>query len=134
MALHSSLGLTVCLSRFKDGNDERMKSVFPGYLFVQANLQVVPLSRINATPYVKWLVAFETPPLPISEKEIEALRQRAVLVGPQNDERRVAILLEFYDGRRKIPVDKGVLKPVRSELTSKKRRGTRGKGRSIKVR
>lgn len=49
---------------------------FPRYLFVQANLQEVSVSHINATPGVSQLVIFGYIPQPIPALVIEELRQR----------------------------------------------------------
>jgi transcription elongation factor/antiterminator RfaH len=49
---------------------------FPRYLFIQANLQEVSTSHINATPGVSRLVMFDYVPQPIPAIVIEALRQR----------------------------------------------------------
>jgi transcriptional antiterminator RfaH len=49
---------------------------FPRYLFVQANLQQVSMSHINATSGVSRLVMFDNIPQPIPAIVIEALRQR----------------------------------------------------------
>jgi transcription antitermination factor NusG len=49
---------------------------FSGYLFVQANLDLVPVSSINAVPGVVRMVAFGERPRPIGNSVVEALRQR----------------------------------------------------------
>jgi len=49
---------------------------FPRYLFIQANLQEVPISHINATAGVSRLVMFGYAPQPIPAAVIEALAQR----------------------------------------------------------
>jgi len=53
-----------------------MMPFFPGYLFVRTNLQHVSLSRINATPGVIRLVAFDDDPQPVPSDVIEMLYER----------------------------------------------------------
>ena len=52
----------------------RRVPLFPGYLFVRADLQVVRLSGINATPGVVRLVSFGGMPQPVPNAAIESIR------------------------------------------------------------
>jgi transcriptional antiterminator RfaH len=76
-ALESYLRLAVYLPEIRRRSRRQVQRValFPGYLFVQANLQEVGLSTINATPGVVRLVAFDETPQPIPETTIEAIRE-----------------------------------------------------------
>lgn len=77
-SLSSQLGLEVYLPEIKCrlGDHEGLAPFFPRYLFIQADLQVVAKSSINATPGVVKLVSFSETPQPISGSVIEALRER----------------------------------------------------------
>jgi transcription antitermination factor NusG len=57
-------------------NKKRRTPLFPRYLFVQADLAQTPSQVINAVPGVIHLVSFGGLPQPISDREIEVLRQR----------------------------------------------------------
>lgn len=73
------LDLTVYLPEYRhyvDGQIQRMP-LFPRYLFVKADLFAIPQSRINATPGVLRIVAFDSVPQAIPEAVIEAVRQEA---------------------------------------------------------
>ena len=54
----------------------RNEPLFPGYLFIQADLSATSLSRINATPGVRRLVTAGGQPQPLPAGEVEALRER----------------------------------------------------------
>ncbi len=49
---------------------------FPGYLFVRADLQQLPVSHINACPGVIRTVQFGDDPLPVPDYIIEAISQQ----------------------------------------------------------
>lgn len=53
----------------------RLRPFFPGYLFVEADLEVVEYTAINSTPGVIRLVAFEQRPLPLKPGIVEGIRQ-----------------------------------------------------------
>lgn len=61
----------------------RMRPFFPGYLFVEADLDVVEYTAINSTPGVIRLVAFEQRPLPLRPGIVERIRQEVERI---NDE------------------------------------------------
>jgi transcription antitermination factor NusG len=71
------LGLITYLSAIRRRFRGRVQQapLFPPYLFVRANLHVVALSAINATPGVLRMVAFDDRPEPVSAALIEALRR-----------------------------------------------------------
>ena len=52
----------------------RFRPFFPGYLFVQADLDQVESTAINSTPGVLRIVAFDNRPLPLGTGVIEAIR------------------------------------------------------------
>lgn len=73
--LGQRLGLTVYLPevrRFYGGRVEEAP-LFPRYLFVQADLQVVAVSQINTIEGVNRLVDFGGQPVPVTQKVIGAL-------------------------------------------------------------
>jgi transcriptional antiterminator RfaH len=76
-ALESRLCLPVYLPEIRRRFHGRTQQValFPGYLFVRANLQVDRLSSINATPGVLRLVAFDGIPQPLPDGALEAVRE-----------------------------------------------------------
>jgi len=84
-ALAHYLGLITYLPAIRRRFRGRVQQapLFPRYLFVRANLQVVALSTINATPGVLRMVAFDARPQPVSAALIEALRQRVDLLNAQ---------------------------------------------------
>jgi transcriptional antiterminator RfaH len=76
--LEQQLGLTCYLPEVRQhfrGKKQRAP-LFPRYLFVRADLQVIPLSHINATPGVVRLVSFSDTPQPVPYGVIEALHKR----------------------------------------------------------
>ncbi len=77
-ALEERLGLPVYLpmvGRYARGQVRRTP-FFPGYLFVQADLRVVALSRINSLQSVLRLVAFGDLPQPVPAAVVEEIRRR----------------------------------------------------------
>jgi transcriptional antiterminator RfaH len=54
----------------------RKEPLFPGYVFIQADLAATPLSRINATPGVLRLLTTGGHPQPLPAGEVEALQDR----------------------------------------------------------
>lgn len=54
----------------------RQTPLFPGYLFVKADLSAISKSHINATPGVLRLVEFGGSPQPLPDRLIEELRER----------------------------------------------------------
>ena len=77
-ALESHLGVSVYLPETGQRINGQVRRIafFPRYLFVRANLHVVTVSRINATPGVLRLIAFGDIPQPISADIIESIRER----------------------------------------------------------
>jgi transcriptional antiterminator RfaH len=76
--LHSQLGLTVYLPEIETRlrKEVRISPFFSGYFFVQANLQRVGLSRINASPGILKLLDFGDGPLIVPQMLIEMMRER----------------------------------------------------------
>ncbi len=52
----------------------QMRPLFPRYLFVQLDLDMVPASMLNHTPGVVKLVAFEGKPLPLRSNVVKAIQ------------------------------------------------------------
>lgn len=77
-ALESRLGLSSFLPEYKISSRKGIRSIpfFANYLFVQADLQHVPPSQINATPGVIRLVAFGGEPQPIPYEVIKMIYKR----------------------------------------------------------
>jgi transcription antitermination factor NusG len=76
--LEEKLHLNVYLPEVKQKYRGKMqlRPFFPGYLFVEANLDEVEYTAINSTPGVLRLVSFDNHPLPLKSSSIEALRSR----------------------------------------------------------
>jgi transcription antitermination factor NusG len=77
-ALRDHLGLEVFVPEVKrrhHGTEQQML-LFPGYIFVRANLQEGILSKINSMPGMVRLLAFGGEPRPIGSKLVEAIRER----------------------------------------------------------
>jgi transcriptional antiterminator RfaH len=76
--LKQRLGLGVYLpdvtSRVR--GKEQPKPFFPGYLFIQTNLQQVRMSSINTTPGVVRLLEFGSGPMPVPNTVIHAIQTR----------------------------------------------------------
>ncbi len=77
-ALHAILGLTVYLPEMQRWQGNRVQHVplFPRYLFVQADLQVVAISQIHTMPGVIRLVTFDEEPRPVAATVIAELRKQ----------------------------------------------------------
>jgi len=164
--LQSHLNLTVFLPQYKvrTHGELRLTPFFPGYIFVQANLQKVSLSQINTSPGVQRLVSFGDDPYPIPHYVIEGIAERLsqmniadqhsfhpgdvvqikhnhtlqdlemVFVGPTAASQRVCVLLNFLGRLKKIYVDAGMLEKRSTVPLQKRTRYTRGKGRKINYR
>lgn len=142
-ALKSLLDLAIFLPEYKTRSrgETRTTPFFPGYIFVQADLQQVPISRINATPGVIRLVAFGDDPQPVPIEVISMIDERLsrvdqaaqplqpgdivhikqkgplqdlemVFVGPVTSSRRVAVLLNLLGRLKEIYVDIELLEKV----------------------
>lgn len=135
---------------------------FPGYLFVQADLHEITVSRINAMPGVVRLVAFGDIPQPVPLHVLEAIHAgvesinthgglphfhpgetvrlkdgplrglEAVFVGPLKPSERVRVLLEFLGRLSEVEVDANSLESTNSGSPPRQERRTRGRGRRIK--
>ena len=89
--LQKQLGLDVYLpqSQVKVGRTKEVFSpFFSGYLFVQANLNSVPITSINTIPGVLRLIAFGERPEPVPQTVMDAIFERvndtnACRVSPQ---------------------------------------------------
>ena len=146
------LGLSVYLPEYKLKYHGSIKQfpLFPGYIFVQADLQKVPPSQINAIPGVLHLLAFGGDPQPVPHTVIEEIAERskhmdmlkngpfcsgdAVRVkhgGPLQDlemifvesmtgSRRVCVLLSFLGRLKQVHLDGEMLEKVPSRTTSDK--------------
>ena len=74
-ALETLLGLPVYLPevRRRYRGQTQHAPLFPSYLFVRANFQIVALSKINATPGVLRVIAFDNRPLAIPAAVIDQI-------------------------------------------------------------
>jgi transcriptional antiterminator RfaH len=74
-ALETLLGLAVYVPEIRRRSRGRVQHApfFPGYIFVRANFTIVASSKINATPGVLRLVAFDNRPLAIPEPVIDQI-------------------------------------------------------------
>ena len=74
----------------------QLAPLFPGYLFVQADLAHLPAHLLTHTPGVIGLVGSERQPLPVADEVIAHLRQRVAEVNLQGG----LILHSFHEGER----------------------------------
>lgn len=84
-ALENYLGLGIYLPEIRRRFRGKISHApfFPRYLFVQADLQTVAASRINAAQGVVHLVAFDELPQPIPAEVIDAIRERLAHLNAQ---------------------------------------------------
>jgi transcriptional antiterminator RfaH len=139
---------------------QRHQALFPGYIFIQQQTQLIIPSQINTTPYVIRLVSFGGQPQAIPHSVIEQIQQQlhilnaqggfqrfqpgdhvkiikgpfqhlqAIFQGPLKPSVRVTILLECLGGLREIQLPRHHLEA--SEAPIRRERRTRGRGRPIK--
>jgi transcription antitermination factor NusG len=152
-AVESCLGLSVYIPEYKQKSHGVIKHypLFPGYIFVQADLQKVPLSRINASPGVLGLVASGGDPQPVPNDVIEEIVVRLkhmdtlkrepfcpgdvvrvkhggplqdlemVFMGPMTGSRRVCVLLSFLGRLKQVHLDGETLEKVPSHNAHEER-------------
>ena len=68
----------------------KLRPYFPGYMFVQVNLEAEGLSKFNWMPFAIGLVSFDGEPAVVPENLIHEVRKRV--------EEIAAVGGEFYDG------------------------------------
>jgi transcription antitermination factor NusG len=152
-AIEKLLGFCVYIPEYKQMRHGIIKRLplFPGYIFVQADLQKVPLSQINASPGVLGLVAFGGDPQPIPHDVIEEIVERLkhidmlkrepfcpgdvvrvkqggplqdlemIFIGPTTPSRRVCVLLSFLGRLKQVHLDEETLEKVPSRTASEKK-------------
>lgn len=78
MAIETRLGLTVFLPEVRRRFRGRIQHTpfFPCYLFVHADIHDIGISKINATPGVVRLVAFDNQAQPVPRAVIDHIRSR----------------------------------------------------------
>jgi transcriptional antiterminator RfaH len=140
-ALITLLGVSAYLPECKVHSRGKMQYIpfFPGYLFVQVDLQKVPPSKLNTNPGVVRLVEFggdpQVVPPEIIEETAERLRQldgmlppsfrpgdtvrmmrdgalqdlEMIFVGPTTSAQRVCVLLNFLGRLKEVHVDTNLL-------------------------
>jgi transcriptional antiterminator RfaH len=159
-ALHELLGLSVYLPLLNQ--NVRQVPLFPGYLFVQANLYKVAPSHINAVPNIVRLVTFNDVPQSLPDDTIPTLQQRlailnanggkprfqpgdrvritqgpfqhleAIFQGPLKPNQRVQVLIEFLGSLRTLEVSASHVERLDMPPQPKRERRTRGRGRPIR--
>jgi transcriptional antiterminator RfaH len=149
-AIKSYLRLFAYIPEYKQKYHGTIKHfpLFPGYIFVQADLQKVPPSQINASPGVLGLVAFGGDPQPVPHDVIEEIVERLkhmdtlkpepfcpgdvvrvkhggplqdlemIFVGPMTASRRVCVLLSFLGRLKQVHLDGETLEKVPSRTVS----------------
>ncbi len=137
-------GLNVFLPEYAMRSHGEMRRIpfFPGYFFIQADLQKVPLSQINSSPGVLRLVDFGGTPQSIPDHVVEEIANRLsqpdifllhpfqpgdivrfkqpsplqdlemVFVGPITPSQRVHVLLNFLGRLKEVQVDVDLLEKV----------------------
>lgn len=143
-ALECQLGVSVFLPEYtiRSRGEVYKRPFFPGYLFIQADLQQVPPSRINSTPGVRRLVTFGNDWQPVPLNVIEMIYERLaqpnlvnlqpfqagdrvrvkqagplqdlemIFVGPSTPEHRVTVLLNLLGRNKEIYLDIDMLEKV----------------------
>ena len=125
------------------GGQKQSLPFFPGYLFVQMNLHLFPLSRINACPGVLRVVEFDDRPFPVPRYVLDEIVERLermnmldqpfqpgdvvrlkhdgplqdlemVFLGPMTPGQRVDVLLRFLGRSKRVRVDIDTLEKVSS--------------------
>jgi transcriptional antiterminator RfaH len=83
--LEQRLAVTVLLPQVRQRSRGQMRAapLFPGYLFVELDLDQTEASAINNTPGVIRLVAFGGAPKPVPARVIEALQARLAEIDAQ---------------------------------------------------
>ena len=151
-AIKSYLGLFTYIPEYKQKAHGAIKHfpLFPGYIFVQADLQKVPLSQINASPGVLGLVASGGDPQPVPYDVIEKIMERLrymdtlkpepfclgdvvrvkhggslqdlemIFMGPMTPSRRVCVLLSFLGRLKQVHLDGELLEKVPSHTDGEK--------------
>jgi len=134
----------------------QLRPLFPRYLFVQMNLDQMALSKVNYTPGVIRVVAFDEQPLPLKDEviqaiieEVERLNARGGLPAKHFDKNEVirlksgplagmeAVFVKHLPARNRAVVllrflgQENKVEIDISEIETKRRRGTRGHGRKI---
>lgn len=162
--LKSQFGLSVFFPQYtvRSRGEVRQLPFFPGYIFIQANLQKTSLSQINASPGVRRLVSFDTEPQPVPHYVVAEIAERLdhleglayqafrpgdvvrlknnsslqdldmVFIGHADANQRVCVLLKFLGRLKKVYVDADMLERKPANPLQKRTRYTRGKGRKIK--
>lgn len=141
---------------------ERAMLLFPNYLFVHMDLNTGVLSKINASPGVRYLVEFGGEPAVAPDYVIEEIKMRLAgadggyrqllksgdhvrmkYAGPLQDlemifvradgpEGRVRVLLNILGRLKEIYLSGDMLEKKSDQQMHKRERFTRGKGRKIK--
>lgn len=62
--------------KVRQGKEIRLRPFFPGYLFIQANFEKIKISDINFCTGVKYIVACNGKPQPISQAIVLEIRER----------------------------------------------------------
>jgi transcriptional antiterminator RfaH len=147
-AIKNYLGLCVYIPEYKQTYHGISKHLplFPGYIFVQADLQKVSLSQINTSPGVLRLVAFGGDPQPVPHYVIEEFMERLkqmdtlqrepfrpgdivrvkhggplqdlemIFLGPTTPSRRVCVLLNFLGRLKQVHLNGEILEKSPSRM------------------
>jgi transcription antitermination factor NusG len=86
-----SMGIEVFYPRLKvnpvNPRSRKLRPYFPGYMFVQTDLDVSGISLFHWMPHSKGLVSFGGEPSPVPENLIFAVRQRVLEIASAGGER-----------------------------------------------
>jgi transcription antitermination factor NusG len=150
--IKSCLGLFVYVPEYKQKYRGTIKPfpLFPGYIFIQADLQKVSLSQINTSPGVLHLVALGGDPQPLPHAVVEEIAERSkyvdmlkggpfrsgdvvrvknsgplqdlemIFMGPMTGSRRVCVLLSLLGRLKQVHLDGEMLEKVPSGVASEK--------------
>jgi transcriptional antiterminator RfaH len=144
----NDLGIVTFLPELKTAQPGKLQSLplFPGYVFIQANLQAVSLSQISCCPGVLRLLDFGDGPVPVDNAIIQSILHKinnppryndlkpddllrikygplrdleAIFIGPTTPSKRVRVLLHFLGGLKEAMLDRDALEKIPDPPRSK---------------
>ena len=69
----------------------KIKPYFPGYLFVNVDLEMTGIAILQYTPFAKGLVSFDQEPAPVAEALIDAIRRKVDLINNTGGESYIGL-------------------------------------------
>jgi transcriptional antiterminator RfaH len=148
----------------KAPHKRRRKPFFPCYLFIKVDLETTGLLRVQWTPGLRYILAFDGRPVSLPDRVIDLIRRKlnetnatgrfrpgdavrisggplqgmeAIFEGPSTPAERVRVLLTILGHASRVHISAADLEkalPVAEVPSSERSRRTRGRGRRIKSR